>query len=311
MIINTGNRTDIPAYYSEWFYRRVEEGFVLTRNPYYPQQVTRYALSPDVVDCISFCTKNPQPMLRRLDELDGFQQFWMVTITPYGRDIEPFVPEKERVMDSFCALSERTGIRGMSWRYDPIFISEKYSLDYHIRTFEDMASRLQGHTDNCIISFIDLYEKTKRNFHRVREVTGNERESIGREFTAIGRRYGIRIKTCCEGTELAKYGVDTSGCVTKSVVERAVGCELDIPRLSPAREGCDCLLGNDIGMYNTCGHGCLYCYANCDRETVIQNMKRHDPKSPFLIGGPMEGDVVKEAKQERFSSGQLTLDHLW
>ncbi|MBQ8814857.1 MAG: DUF1848 domain-containing protein [Lachnospiraceae bacterium] len=307
MIINTGNRTDIPAYYSEWFYRRVEEGFVLTRNPYYPQQVTRYALSPDVVDCISFCTKNPQPMLRRLDELDGFQQFWMVTITPYGRDIEPFVPEKERVMDSFCALSERTGIRGMSWRYDPIFISEKYSLDYHIRTFEDMASRLQRYTDNCIISFIDLYTKTKRNFPGVREVTGNERDTIGREFTAIGRRYGIRIKTCCEGTDLARYGVDISGCMTKSVVERAVGCALDIPRLSPAREGCDCLLGNDIGMYNTCGHGCLYCYANYDRETVVRNMKLHDPKSPFLIGGAMEGDVVKEAKQTRYASGQLTL----
>lgn len=307
MIINTGNRTDIPAYYSEWFYRRVQEGFVLTRNPYYPQQVTRYALSPDVVDCISFCTKNPQPMLRRLHELDGFQLFWMVTITPYGRDIEPFVPEKERVMDSFCALSEQTGIRGMSWRYDPIFISETYSLEYHIKTFETMASRLQGYTDNCIISFIDLYAKTKRNFSGVMEVTRSERETIGQEFTAIGRRYGIRIKTCCEGTDLAKYGVDISGCMTKSVVERAVGCALDIPRLSPARGGCDCLLGNDIGMYNTCGHGCLYCYANYDRETVVRNMKLHDPKSPFLIGGAMEGDVVKEAKQTRYASGQLTL----
>lgn len=307
MIINTGNRTDIPAYYSEWFYQRVEEGFVLTRNPYYPQQVTKYVLSPEVVDCIAFCTKNPQPMLKRLHELEAFHQFWMVTITPYGRDIEPFVPEKERVMDSFCALSERTGIKGMSWRYDPIFITEKYPLGYHIRTFEMMVKRLQGYTDNCIISFIDLYEKTKRNFPGVREVTRSDRETIGREFTAIGRRHGIRIKTCCEGADLAKYGVDISGCMTKSVVERAVGCELDIPRLSPAREGCDCLLGNDIGMYNTCGHGCLYCYANYDRETVVQNMKRHDPKSPFLIGGLMDGDVVKEAKQTRYASGQLTL----
>lgn len=308
MILNTGNRTDIPAFYSEWFYNRIREGYVLTRNPYYPEQVLRYCLDPEVVDILCFCTKNPKPMLDRLDELERFRQFWFVTITPYGRDIEPFVPEWEAVADSFCRLSERLGIHAISWRYDPIFISNEYPVAFHLEHFEKMAGKMQGAVDNCVISFIDLYEKTKRNFPGVREVRCEERDQIGREFVRIGRKYGIQIRTCCEGTELMKYGVDVSGCMTKNILERAIGCVLEVPEKGNSkREGCDCLLGSDIGMYNTCGHGCLYCYANYDRETVERNMRLHDPESPFLIGGFREGDVVKEARQVSCCSGQMKL----
>jgi len=161
MIINTGSRTDIPAYYSEWFYNRIKEGYVLTRNPYYPEQVSKYRLDPEVVDVICFCTKNPEPMLKRLNELKDFKQLWFVTITPYGKEIEPGVPKKDEVIASFQRLSDLVGVKAISWRYDPIFITERYSLDFHIRRFERMAERLQGYVDNCVISFIDLYEKTK------------------------------------------------------------------------------------------------------------------------------------------------------
>lgn len=308
MIINTGSRTDIPAYYSEWFYNRIKEGHVLVRNPYYPTQVSRYRLDPDVVDCICFCTKNPAPMIARMDEIRQFSQLWFVTITPYGKEIEPYVPDKELVMESLKQLSERLGICSVSWRYDPIFISDKYPLDFHVQCFEKMAEKLSGYVDNCVISFIDLYEKTKRNFPEVREVSGKDREVIGREFAAIGRKYGITIRSCCEGTSLAKYGVDISGCMTRQVVERAAGYPLKVPKGKlAAREACDCLLGNDIGMYNTCGHACVYCYANYDRKTVEENMRRHDSKSPFLTGGFMEADVVKDAKQVRYGDGQLSL----
>lgn len=261
MIINTGGRTDIPAYYSEWFYNRIKEGCVFTRNPYYPEQVTRYRLTPDVVDVICFCTKNPEPMLKRMEELNAFRQLWYVTITPYGKEIEPGVPEKLKVMDSFKRLSGIVGIKAVSWRYDPIFITEKYSVDFHIRSFEQMAENLQGYVNNCVISFIDLYEKTKRNFPDVKAVCRQEREEIGKEFARIGKKYGMVIRSCCEGTELEKYGVDISGCMTKEVLEKAIGCHLNIPgSRKPARESCNCLLGNDIGMYNTCAHGCVYCY---------------------------------------------------
>lgn len=146
MILNTGSRTDIPAYYSEWFYNRIREGYVLVRNPYDPGQVIRYRLTPDVVDCLCFCTKNPEPMLGRLSLLDGFRQVWYVTITPYGKDVEPHVPDKKQVMKDFCRLSEKVGPRALIWRYDPIFVSEKYSLDFHLKSFKKMAAALSGCT---------------------------------------------------------------------------------------------------------------------------------------------------------------------
>lgn len=307
MIINTGSRTDIPAYYSSWFYNRIREGYVCARNPYYPSQVLRYRLDPEVVDCLIFCTKNPEPMLSRLGELKVFRQLWFVTITPYGKDIEPYVPKKGQVIKTFQRLSEKVGMRAISWRYDPIFISEKYSLDFHMTAFEKMAAELEGYTDSCVISFIDLYAKTRRNFPKVRQVSREERELLGENFVKIGRKYGIRIRSCCEGTELARFGVDVSGCMTKEVVEQAVGGRLLVPKKKPAREGCDCLLGNDIGAYHTCGHGCIYCYANYDRETVVQNQKLHDEHSPFLIGGWRQKDEVKDVVQKSWFDGQMEL----
>lgn len=310
MILNTGCRTDIPAYYSEWFYNRIKEGYVLARNPYYPNQVMKYSLSPDVVDCLCFCTKNPEPMLSRMGEIEQFKQFWQVTITPYGRDVEPCVPAKEMVMEALKRLAEAVGVNAVSWRYDPIFITEKYSLDYHIESFDKMAENLAGYTNTCVISFIDLYVKTRRNFSGIREVSKADQITLAKRFVEIGRKYGIRIRSCCEGTFLAEYGVDVSGCMTKPVIEKAIGASLDLVKMKkPAREECDCLLGNDIGMYNTCGHGCLYCYANYDRKTVEQNMRLHNPMSPLLIGGVSEDDVIKEVKQESFCSGQMTI--LW
>lgn len=308
MIINTGSRTDIPAYFSEWFYNRIKAGEVCVRNPYYPNQVQRYRLTPEVVDCLVFCTKNPAPMLPRLRELSQFRQFWGVTITPYGKEIEPNVPDKDAVMDSFIRLSQSVGVQAVSWRYDPIFISEKYSVAFHIEAFAKMAEKLSGYTDNCVISFIDLYEKTKRNFSAVKEVSRTDRERLAQEFVRIGKQYGIQIRTCCEGTELETFGVDVSGCMTQSVIERAIGGSLQVPKSKKSvREGCECLLGNDIGMYNTCSHGCIYCYANYDYETVKQNYKLHQVDSPFLIGGFLPEDEVKDAKQESYYVGQMSL----
>ena len=308
MILNTGSRTDIPAYFSEWFYNRIKEGYVLVRNPYYPEQILRYELDPDVVDCLIFCTKNPKPMLSRMAEIDKFHQLWFVTITPYEKGIEPYVPPKEEVMESLKQLSDKVGVNCVGWRYDPIFISEKYSLEYHVNTFDRMAQNLSGYVDHCVISFIDLYAKTKRNFPAVRAVNKEEREFVGQQFVKIGRKYGIEIRSCCEGTELEKFGVNIGGCMTQDVVERAVGTSLEIPKKKSAREECNCLLGNDIGVYNTCGHGCIYCYANYDYKSVTQNRKYHDPTSPLLIGKLQESDVVKVAKQERYSNGQLRFD---
>ena len=151
-------RTDIPAFYSEWLVNRIKEKYVLVRNPYNPSQVTKYSLSPDVVDLIAFCTKNPAPMLPYMDVLKPYGQYWFVTITHYGRDIESNVPDKEKVMESFRTLSDLVGVDSMGWRYDPILIDKEHSVAWHIREFEKMAAMLAGYTKSCIISFIDIYQ---------------------------------------------------------------------------------------------------------------------------------------------------------
>ncbi len=308
MILNTGSRTDIPAFYSEWFMNRVREEVVMARNPFFPQQVTRYRIDPEVVDLIVFCTKNPAPMLPYMDELSAFRQFWFVTITPYDKEIEPAVPDKMKVCESFRQLSKETGRRCAGWRYDPIFLSDRYSVEYHLKAFERIASELEGYTEQVVISFIDLYEKTKKNFPEAKEVPPSERLILGKAMKEIAANHGMQVYSCLEGRDLEQFGVNTGGCMTKEVLEHAIGEELNVPSgVSPARPGCRCLLGSDIGAYNTCRHFCRYCYANYDRTSVLQNSRQHDPDSPLLVGRLHKDDQVKEARQIRYRTGQLTL----
>lgn len=310
MIIQTGMRTDIPAFYSEWLVNRIKEKYVLVRNPYNPSQVTKYSLSPDVVDLIAFCTKNPAPMLPYMDVLKPYGQYWFVTITPYGRDIEPNVPAKEKVMESFRKLSDLVGVDSIGWRYDPILIDSEHSVAWHIREFEKMAAMLAGYTKSCIISFIDIYQKVWKKFPGARQVQKQDRLLLGKALIEIAGSYGMTVRPCAEGDELAVYGADCSGCMTVKTFETALHAYLDVPkRKVNQRNGkCACLLGADIGAYDTCGHLCRYCYANADAEMVRVNMRKHDPKSPFLIGNAMLGDVIHEAKQASWLDYQLRLD---
>lgn len=298
MIINTGCRTDIPAFYSKWLMNRIREGYVLVRNPYYKSQVTKYSLSPNVVDCLAFCTKNPEPMLQYLDELDIYKQYWFVTITPYGKDIEPKVPDKKRVIESFKKLSEHIGINSIGWRYDPIFIGNGFDVKKHIESFEKMAKELKGYTNNCTISFLDLYEKVKRNAPDIRPPTKEEQIEIAKAFSKIGKLNNMTIHSCCEKTYLSEYGLKCNGCMSQEIIEKSINSSLNPPNRKNLREDCNCLMGNDIGAYNTCGHLCKYCYANANKGLVTQNIKKHNEKSPFLIGGNENGDKITEAKQK-------------
>ena len=286
MIINTGCRTDIPAFYSKWLMNRINEGFVLVRNPYNPAQV-KYSLNPDVVDCLAFCTKNPEPMLKYLDELDKYKQYWFVTITPYGKDIEPVVPDKENVIQSFIKLSNHIGANSIGWRYDPIFINKDFDVEKHIKCFH-----------NCTISFLDLYEKVKKNAPDLRPPTKEEQIKIASSFAKIGKENDMVIHSCCENTFLAEYGLKCNGCMSQEIVEKSIDSRLEPPKRKKLRQECNCLMGNDIGAYNTCGHLCKYCYANANKSLVIENMKKHNENSPFLIGNSEPGDKITEAKQK-------------
>lgn len=278
------------------------------RNPYNPSNVTKYRINPDVVDLIAFCTKNPSPMLTQMDILKPYGQYWFVTITPYGKEIEPNVPDKRQVIKAFKALSKTVGIDSIGWRYDPIFITEKYSPEFHLKAFEKMAKALSGYTNTCIISFIDLYKKVIKNFPQARMVNKEERLTIGKAFADIGRKYGITIKACAEGEELMPYGVDCNGCLTQSVYETALHSKLNMPKRKGQRAECACFFGNDIGAYDTCRHFCKYCYANTDKAAVIRNIKQHNPNSPFLIGTHQIGDKIMEVKQDSWIDNQLILE---
>ena len=310
MIIQTGMRTDIPAFYSKWFFNRINEGVVCVRNPYNPSQVTKYSLSPEVVDLIAFCTKNPMPMIPFLDKLKPYGQYWFVTITPYGKEIEPNVPKKEHVIESFKKLSDTVGVDSVGWRYDPIFIDTKHSVEWHIAEFEKMADALSGYTKTCVISFIDIYKKVERNFPEARAVQTKDRAVIGKVFVEIAAKNGMVVKPCAEGDDLAKYGADCSGCMTVHTFETALHNRLEVPKSKKnQRNGeCACLLGVDIGAYDTCGHLCKYCYANANAALVKENMKRHNPESPFLTGGYMPGDVVHEVTQKSWIDRQIRFE---
>ena len=304
MIINTGQRTDIPAFYAKWFSNRLKEGVVCVRNPYDPKQVSRYRLDPAVVDVIGFCTKNPAPMFPYMDLLKDYGQYWFVTLTGYGRDIEPNVPDKHRLLTDFRRLSDIVGIHAASWRYDPVFITERYTAEYHLRAFEQIAAALDGYTETAVISFIDLYPKVRRNFPEVREVTKEQRLMLGRAFVEIAAAHGMTVRPCAEGDELAAYGADCSGCMKISDYEKAIGKKLNAPKMKGARAECACYLSCDIGAYNTCKHLCRYCYANAEPERVLAESRRHDPDSPFLIGNYEDGDRIHDVPQKSWIDAQ-------
>lgn len=314
MLINVGGRTDITNYYSEWLMNRIRAGEVLSRNPLFPNKVYRYRLTPDVVDCIIFCTKNPTPIFDKIGEIRdrGFSVMFYVTITGYGKDLEPGVPEYHEMMAAFRRLSEMVEKKRVCWRYDPVLITPKYTVEHHLKCFEEMAKELSPYTDTCIFSFVEMYSKLAVTFPELRAVTREEKRMLLKGMGETAKRYHMRLQTCGDGADYSAYGIERSGCITAPVLERAIGQELKAIKPKPSRPGCGCIPNNDIGAYDTCPNGCRYCYATKDPALAIANYRRHDPQSPLLIGQLQPGDEVMEARQVSFLEpmGQLKLDLL-
>lgn len=305
MIINTGQRTDIPAFYSKWFINRIREGYVLVRNPYYPSLVTKFLLNPDVVDVIGFCTKNPRPMFKYLDELKPFGQFWYISITGFDKDIEPNVPSIDQVIEDFKFLSDKVCKNAIALRYTPIIINEKYTLQRHIDTFEYITSKLEGYTSLAVFGFVDIYDKLKRNHPEIIDCDDSLKIIIAKEFLKIANKHHMELRLCSKEKWLSSYGIDVNGCMRLEDYERAIGFSLTPTKKMEARRGyCTCYLSNDIGSYNSCLHLCSYCYANGNSNLVLSNFKKHDEDSPFLIGNISPDDKIRLAKQESWKEIQ-------
>lgn len=308
MIINTGQRTDIPAFYSKWFMNRIHEGFVLVRNPYYPTIVTKFRLDPKTVDVLGFCTKNPRPMFPYLDELKPFGQFWYVSITGFGKDLEPNVPPIDQAIEDFQYLSKKVGSHAVGWRYTPIIVNEKYTVEHHIKTFEMIAKALKGYTELAVFGFLDLYPKLQRIHPELKDAKEEDKIALAKAFLAIAKENGMDLRLCSKEKWLSSYGIDVDGCMRIEDYERSIQSKLDIKQKMQARKGyCACYLSNDIGSYNSCLHLCSYCYANGDADAVKKNYAQHDDDSPLLIGHLSPEDKVRETRQESYKNRQMNL----
>ena len=308
MIINTGQRTDIPAFYSKWFMNRIREGYVLVRNPYYPELVTKFLLNPEVVDVIGFCTKNPRPMLPYLEELKPFGQFWYVSITGFEQDYEPNVPPIDQVIEDFKTLSNAIGPSSVGWRYTPIILDQKYTKQRHIETFEHIASSLEGYTELVAFGFVDLYPKMMKLHPDIFDTDDATKIEIALAMQAIAKKHHMQLRLCSKEKWLAQYGIDVEGCMRVQDYEKSIDASLEIKQKMEARKNyCACYLSNDIGAYNSCLHLCRYCYANGSESTIRQNYANHDDASPLLIGHLGPEDKVRLAKQESFKNKQITL----
>lgn len=293
MIVSASRRTDIPAFYSEWFYKRLEEGYLYVRNPMNPKQVSELHLNKETVDCFVFWTKNPGPMMDRLDVLDamGYPYYFQFTLTSYGSDVEPGLPDKSGLITVFRTLSRRIGPERVVWRYDPILMGGIYDVEYHCQCFEELCSRLSGYTQNCVISFLDMYAKIKRNMEHmgIHTVDIGTIRLLAASLSSIASRYSIHVQTCSEDMDLLEYGIKRGKCIDDDLIAKITGRSLDVKKDDTQRAVCGCVKSVDIGSYHTCAYLCRYCYANLSPHQVQENRRQHDPASP-LITGSLRGD---------------------
>ncbi len=299
MILSASRRTDIPAFYAEWFMNRVREGYALVRNPMNPRQVSRVRLSPDAVDCAVFWTKDAAPMLPRLDALGGlFPFYFQYTLNAYGAPIEPGLPPLEDRLETFRALSREIGAERVVWRYDPVLLSDAIDVRWHAERFARVARALDGFTRTCVLSFIDLYDKIRRRVRPlgIRACSEEEARRLAEAFAEVAAAHGLALRTCAEKLDLSEYGVGHGCCVDGALIERLTGRTPPARRDANQREACGCLESVDIGQYDTCRHGCLYCYANHGPARVAALSRAHDPASPLLVGRPEPEDRITERK---------------
>lgn len=287
MIVSVSRRTDIPAFYTDWFLNRIKEGYVDVLNPFNNKQANRISLKKENVECFVFWTKNPRPLLDRIDELDGYNYYFQFTLNSYGKDIEPNVPSKaDEVINTFIELSKKIGKEKVIWRYDPILITEKYTIEYHIKYFEKLAKKLHNYTNKCVISFLDLYKKTEKNMKHIKleELLIEKMNIIAEEFSKICKKYNLELATCCEAIELEKYDIKHNKCIDDKLIEKLFNIELENKKRDKQRELCGCIKCSDIGAYNTCLHNCVYCYANFNKDQSEINSSKNDINSSTLIG---------------------------
>ena len=311
MIISASRRTDIPSYYSEWFLERVKEKYVLVKNPMNPKQIGKVSLSPDLIDCIVFWTKNPEPILSKLHQLQDYMYYFQYTITGYQNEIEVGLPDKwSKIVPTFQKLSDAIGSDRVILRYDPVLLNTSYTIEYHLQFFGQLLKCLNGYTKRVVVSFIDFYAKMKQNmkYIEVWPISRVQEELLLKGFVQIASEYGMVIETCSEVGDYQHLGVMHGACIDKELIESLVGLPLEVSKDKNQRKECGCVESIDIGTYNTCLNGCVYCYANYSPSSVKANVQSYQKDSPILCHAITEEDHVYERKIKAFRQNQYRLE---
>ena len=296
MILNISGRTDIVAFYSNWLMNRLASGYIDVRNPFNPKLVSRIML--DDVDLLFFCTKNPIPILDKLNKIKK-KMYFHITLTSYKKDIEPGLPPKKDIIEAIKTLSKEIGKDNIVIRYDPVFINDEYTLEYHIKAFDKLCNLLDGYINRILISFIDDYKNVRKNYNilQYRKLTEDDYKTIGLSFSQSAKKHNIVVHTCAEERNLIEYGFIKDECMSKELALKLTGKKY---KKWYARKNvpCKCVEMVDIGVYNSCKHFCKYCYANFDEKKVNENYLKHDPNSSLLIGKLEEDDIIKIRKEK-------------
>ena len=310
MIISASRRTDIPAFYSEWFMNRLREKKVMIQGPKTKGKYTEISLAPEVVDCIVFWTKNPSPLIPHLKEIDerGYPYYFQFTLNPYPARIEPHLPTKRQLVDVFRNLSIRIGMEKVIWRYDPIILTPDHPISYHVKTFEDMVKVLGKYTSRCVVSFLDIYESNRQALSELDAefIDSDSRFILAREFSQIAQAYGLELYSCAEAVDWGNLKISHGACIDPQLISK-ISSPLKVKKDSNQRPACRCAESIDIGAYESCSHGCVYCYANYDLEAVLRHKEAHDPKSPLLIGWPKQQNQVIIKEIESKKDNQISL----
>ena len=285
----------------------MQEGYVLVRNPYNARMLSHVPLTPDVVDGMVLWTKNFTPMLPHLDALGDIPYYVQYTVTPYGKDIEPGLPEDK--IAAFLHTAERIGRERLVWRYDPIILTDNYTPEWHIAQFARMAEAMASSCRRCVISFVDMYRSTAHNMAgtQMKTITQQDMCAIAKAFSRIAADYALPLATCCEAIDLAEYGIAHNACIDRKILEELAGCPLNLQRAKGQRETCGCMQSTDIGLYGTCTNGCRYCYANDSDAAARKVAAQHDPHSPLLAGVVRPDDVIRPMKAASCRESQLRM----
>lgn len=292
MIISASRRTDIPAFYAEWFMNRIRAGNCRVPNPYNKDQVSSLSLMPPDVKVIVFWTRHAGPMMKHLRELDerGFHYYFLYTLMANPRLLDPRTPSVEEALRTFCALADIVGPEKVIWRYDPVVLSTMTGVDFHVARFATIAKALKGRTRRVIISLVDVYKSITARLAALEagglqllSPGGDAIETLARAFAEIAAVNGMEIVSCAEKPDLRPFGIKPGKCIDDEWIQRVFN--ISVPgRKDPAqREVCGCVTSRDIGMYDTCPFNCVYCYATRSPAAVEANRARHDPASPSLV----------------------------